>query len=71
MCYTMVLYSGKGVGSSVMQLGEIKVVKSVLYNTLCVRAGNTVLGWMWSQNFVCVIRKAYKIFITLKWILKK
>jgi len=43
MCYTLVLYSGKGVGSSVTQLAETKVVKFVLCNTLCVRAGNTML----------------------------
>jgi hypothetical protein len=43
MCYTLVLCSGKGVGSSVTQLGETKVVKCVLYNTLCARAGSTVL----------------------------
>jgi hypothetical protein len=39
MCYTLVLCSGKGVGSSETQLAETKVVKCVLYNTLCE-------GWM-------------------------
>jgi len=42
MCYTLVLWSGKGGGSSVMQLAETKVVKCVLYNTLCARAVNTM-----------------------------
>jgi hypothetical protein len=43
MCYTLVLCSGKGAGSSVTQLVEPKVVKCVLYNTFCVRAGSTML----------------------------